>query len=396
MTRRPTPRAAQWPSARSIALSLVALVAAAALWWRTTGDPLEAAGARRLVSTAAGPVPPAARPDSASSAAPARVAPLPPPPVTPYPATGTPGIATDDPLTAYKKANVYPPTSRPLTKDQLDLLEPNRRHESTREADQGDGITYLFTADRYFVIADETLTATLEVRRDGRPIAVTLTQSVYAVLDPVTHRELPIPLSFAARSGVLAATIAPAKLGLARQSAIGVYVEFDYGDGKQRAHFNFQYTPAAGIPARFAGAFHDEIESGSLVIHAAIDVITPGPYLIDANLFDAADQPVAWTRFKGDLAAGRQIADLIFFGKVLVDASARGPFHLGQLRGARFAPGRDPDLEQMPPFTGSFTTKPYATSDFSDAEYDSAEKQRMIELLGNDRNHRGAAAGRAP
>jgi hypothetical protein len=394
MTRRRRTPAAQWPSARSIALALVALLAAAALWWRTTGDPLEA-GARRLVSTTttgAALVSPAAVPSPGA----ARVTPLPPPPVTPYPATGTPGIATDDPLTAYKKANVYPPTSRPLTRDQLDLLAPNRRHETLREADQGDGITYLFTADRYFVIADETLTATLEVRRDGKPIAVTLTQSAYAILDPVAHRELPIPLSFAPRGGGLAATITPAKLDLARQSAIGVYVEFDYGDGKQRAHFNFEYTPAAGIPARFTGTFHDEIESGSLVIHAVIDVIAPGPYLIDANLFDAADQPVAWTRFKGDLAAGRQIADLVFFGKVLVDASARGPFHIGQLRGARFALGRDPDLEQMPPFPGSFTTKPYATTDFSDAEYDSPDKQRMIELLSNERNHRGAAAGRAP
>ena len=386
---RSSPRVAAWPSARSIAIALVALLAAAALWWHTT-DPLEAAGARTLVTgPAAGP---AAPPAASRTAAVARVTPLPPPPVTPYPTGGVPGIATDDPLTAYKKANVYPPTSRPLTRDQLDLLQPNRRHEAMREADQGDGITYLFTADRYFVIADETLTATLDVRRDGKPIVVTITQAMFAVLDPVNHREQPIPLAFAPRAGVLAATIAPAKLALARQSAIGVYVEFDHGDGKQRVHIDFQYTPSAGIPARFTGTFHDAVESGSLVIHAAVDVVTPGPYVIDANLFDASDQPIAWTRFKGDLGAGPRVADLVFFGKVLVDTSARGPFHIGQLRGARFAPGRDPDLEQMPPFTGTFTTKPYATTDFSDAEYDSADKQRMIDLLGNDRNHRGAAA----
>ena len=389
MTRRSTPRVVAWPGARSIAIALVALVAATALWWHTTGDPLEAAGARNLV--AATPALPAAPPAiAAPTGSVARVAPLPPPAVTPYPAGGVPGIATDDPLTAYKKANVYPPTSRPLTENQLDLLQPNRRHETVREADQGDGITYLFTADRYFVIADETLTATLVVRRDGKPIAVTLTQAFFAVLDPVAHREQPIPLTFDSHGGILAATIAPARLALARQSAIGVYVEFDYGDGKQRAHIDFQYTPAAGIPARFTGVFLDGLESGSLVIHAGVDVIAPGPYLIDANLYDTTEQPVAWTRFKGDLAAGPQSADLVFFGKVLVDAAAHGPFHLGQLRGARFAPGRDPDLEQMPPFTGTFTTRPYATTDFSDAEYDSPEKQRMIDLLTNDRNHRGA------
>jgi hypothetical protein len=53
----------------------------------------------------------------------ARVAAL-PPPIAPYPPRGAPGLSTDDPLTAYRKANVYPPTSRPLTRDQHDLLRP--------------------------------------------------------------------------------------------------------------------------------------------------------------------------------------------------------------------------------------------------------------------------------
>jgi hypothetical protein len=170
-----------------------------------------------------------------------------------------------------------------------------------------------------------------------------------------------------------------------------MYVEFDHGHGTQRAHFDFQYTPAGGIPARFTGAFGDAVEAGSLVVHAGVEVTTPGHYVIDANLFDAADQPVAWSRFKGELAAGTQDAELVFFGKVIVDAGAHGPFHLGQLRGARYAPGEDPDLEQMASFTGSYVTRPYPTDAFSSAEYDSVDKQRMIELLGHDNGHRGGA-----
>jgi hypothetical protein len=115
--------------------------------------------------------------------------------------------------------------------------------------------------------------------------------------------------------------------------------------------------------------------------------------VIDCNLFDAADRPVAWTRFKGELAAGVHDAELLYFGKVIVDAGARGPFRIGQLRGARYAPGLDPDLEQMPPFTGSYTTRPYATAEFSDDEWDSPEKRRMIEMLGANQNHRGAQGG---
>src|SRR5262249_36575223 len=165
-------------------------------------------------------------------------------------------------------------------------------------------------------------------RRDGQPVDVKVAHAFAVVLDPVRHEERPIPLVFAPAAGVVASTFEPAKLGLARQSSIGLYIEFDYGTGKQHAHFDFQYTPTAGIPARFSGVFHDAIEAGSLAIHVGVDVAAAGGYLIDANLFDAADHPVAWSRFKGELAAGAQDAALVFFGKVIVDAGAHGPFHI--------------------------------------------------------------------
>lgn len=379
----PTSRtyAAAWPGRWSIAIAVATLIVAATLWWHTGREPLHAA------SVATPPAPAASR----SSAAPARLASLPAPPVTPYPERGTAGLSTDDPLTAYRKANVYPPTSRPLTAEQLDLLQPNQRHEATQPTEHGLGVSYLFTADRYFVIGDETLTATLEVRKNGTPIPVKITQAYAAVLDPVTHVDKQIPLTFGARGTSLASTFAPSTLPLKRQTAIAIDVEFDHGSGTQHGHFDFQYTPAGGIPARFTGTFGDAIDAGSLVVRAGVEVTAPGHYVIDANLFDAADQPVAWSRFKGELAAGTQAAELVFFGKVIVDAAAHGPFHIGQLRGARYAPGEDPDLEQMPSFTGSYVTQPYPTRAFSDAEYDSADKQRMIQLLSQDNGHRGGA-----
>jgi len=209
------------------------------------------------------------------------------------------------------------------------------------------------------------------------------------------HGERKIPIAFTVRGTALAHTFAPAQLALARQSAITMSVEFDDGIARQRAQLDFQYTPTGGIPARFTGAFRDTIEDGSLVIHAGVEVARAGHYVIDANLFNADDKPVAWSRFKGDLAAGTQGAPLVFFGKVLRDVDAHGPFHLGQLRGARFVPDLDPDLEQMPAFAGSFATRPYANDDFSDAEYDSPDKQRMIELLSGS-GARSAGRGREP
>jgi hypothetical protein len=205
-----------------------------------------------------------------------------------------------------------------------------------------------------------------------------------------------VPISYVETGGVFVAQFSPASLHLQQQTEIGMYIEFDPGTGtRQRAHYNLQYTPASGAPASFTGVFSDSVVDGSLVIHTGLDVTLPGHYVIDCNLYDASNAPVGWTHWKGDLVAGGAGADLSFFGKVLVDANAKGPFHIGQLRGARFDPGHVPDLAQIRPYDGSYATRAYATSEFSDLEYDSPDKQRMLQFLSDQQAkgvHLGAAA----
>jgi hypothetical protein len=293
-------------------------------------------------------------------------------PTEPYPELGTNGV------------------TRPLTRQHVDLLEPNRRHETFRPTDADDGTSFLFTADRYFAFGDDIVTSTLEVKNAK---AVTITAALAATGDPAAK---PVPISYVETGGVFVAQFSPASLHLQQQTEIGMYIEFDPGPGtRQRAHYNLQYTPASGAPASFTGVFSDSIVEGSLVIHTGLDVTLPGHYIIDCNLYDANNAPVGWTHWKGDLAAGGAGADLSFFGKVLVDANAKGPFHIGQLRGARFDPGHVPDLAQIRPYDGSYATKAYATTDFSDAEYDSPDKQHMLQFLSEQQAkgvHLGAAA----
>jgi hypothetical protein len=301
-------------------------------------------------------------------------------------------------LTAYRRANVYPPTSHPLTRDHDDLLHPNRRHETERPMDDDADTKFLFTADRYFVIGDETLAAKLEVNKFGVPVPVQITAAYAVVLDPSRPNAVAeqLPIAFTGAGAAWSSVFTPTMLGqLQRQTTIGMYVEFETATARQHAHFDFQYTPAGGIPARFTGVFHDEIVGGSLVVHASVNVARAGRYLIDCNIYDDNGEPVGWSRFKGELAAGDATADLSFFGKVITDANASGPFHIGELRGARFDPGNEPDLEQMPSFTGTYATDAYPTTAFSTADYDSPQKQQMIQLLSQEQArgvHLGAAA----
>jgi hypothetical protein len=385
-TARPAPQAPQrrWPIATACALAMfVAFIA-----WRFRHDPTPAMAHSEPSSPPISSVQPAQPgPRALARAQPTPQAPA--APLVPYAELGHDGISTDDPLTAYRKQNIYPPASRPLTAEHVDLLHPNQRHEQRRPTDHDDGVEFLLTADRYFVIGDETIAVTLDVTRDGKPLDVAIADAFVATADQQRY-----PLVFARRDATNLATFAPTILRAQRQTTATVYVDFEYGDTHQRSHFDFQYTPASGIPARFTGTFREGVENGSLVVHAGLAVERAGYYLVDCNLFDERDRPIAWTRAKLDLAAGKHDVPLVFFGKVLVDQGASGPLHIGQLRGARFDEGRDPDLEQIPPFTGTFATRYYRTIAFSDAEYDSPEKQKMLRFLADEKSrgvHQGAA-----
>jgi hypothetical protein len=362
---------------RAVALALgLALAAAvvALIAWRIRGE----APAATQAGAPPSPATPAAPGVTVRAAASPELAGV--PVVGPGPERGGPGASTDDPLTAYRKLNVYPPASRSLTRENVDLLRPGERHERRRPTDADDGVDFLFTADRYFVFGDEAIAPSLDVRRDGKPIPVTITQAFAAVMDPGNRDPARFPLELRGGSPLRGA-FAPAVMRLSRQAAVGLYVEFDYGGARQRARLELQYTPAAGIPARFTGTFQDAVANGSLVIRAGVAVARGGHYLIDCNLYDSEDRPVGWTRSKVELTESTREVELSFFGKVITDQGARGPFKIGQLRGSRFDPGRDPDLEQMQPYTGSYTTRAYPASAFSDAEYDSPEKQRMLRFL---------------
>lgn len=286
-----------------------------------------------------------------------------------------------DVLEAYLITSVYPPQSRPLGRWNDDLLQPNQRHEEFQPV--GDtALTYRFTADRYFVNGDEPLVSTLEVRRDGRAIEVDITAAFAApyVAGQVPPEAARIPLAFARQGSVYVNQLTPAFV--AETSIVGLYVEFDHGGREPvRAMFSVHATPASSVPARFTGDFRDYIEDGSLVVAAGIEVKLAGWYLIDCNLYDAEDNPVAWTRFKGELAAGTHMVPLSFFGKVLVDSQSTPPWHIGQLRGARYVEGRDPDLDVISMWDGEYETARYQLSDFSAATYDSAEKRARIERL---------------
>ncbi len=292
-----------------------------------------------------------------------------------------------NPLQVYLKQSIYPPHSRPLSLQRDNLISWNKRYENLKPTNADSQVRYLFTADKYWLTGKQKLNSLLQVRRSGELIAVRITKAFIAPVS-VERASDGTPgnitnLTFTQRRGTYTNTFSPSSLSFIKgASHLGVYIEFEFGKGRrQRASFRIQYNPADNVPARFTGSFSDSIVQGSLAVKAGIEVFRSGQFIIDCNLFDSRDQPVAWTRFKGRLTSADKEVTLSFFGKVIIDSEAKPPFSIRQLRGKLFAPGNNPDIEMMMPYSGTHTTAAYKLSDFSASEWDSPRKQAKIEFL---------------
>ncbi len=285
----------------------------------------------------------------------------------------------EDPLTTYLKQSIYPPTSRRLLPTQVDLIEWNRRHERERATRNDPTTSYRFSADKYWVTGDEGITSFLEVENEGRPVPARITD---AYVEPVDAAGKRVSLTYAKEGHRHTNTLAPAKLdGMEGPTKLRLVVVFEAGSGPESAQLSFVFNPPATIPARFTGEFRDEVVDGSIVVYAGVEVETAGHYLVDCNLYDSDESPVAWSRFKGRITADTTEVPLRFFGKAILDAEPRAPFSLGQLRGSLYVEGQQPDTHMMLPFDGEYTLETSSLTGISDAEWDSETKRRKVKKL---------------
>jgi hypothetical protein len=283
----------------------------------------------------------------------------------------------------FKELNRYPTSSRRLTFDSADLLNPNRRYENRQalpdsEANADRQWEVLFTADRYFVRGLDPLRVSLELWREGRevvPRGVFMTASRLGAHDRV---EIPVQKNGAGLSASLVAEEHwPGYVGQisveARFSAAGL--------AEQTGSLPFYFTSLERVPAEFTGEFSDRLLNGDLVVDVGLRVDRAGSYRVEGNLFDLAGNPVAWAAFEGDLATGQQAPALKFYGLVFHDAGLSGPFLLQQVRGHRLRPGDSPHREDIADYPAEYhLASHYDFADFTTAEYDSPWKKRMLKF----------------
>ncbi len=285
----------------------------------------------------------------------------------------------------FKEINRYPSSSRRLTSDSTDLLNPNRRYEIRQplpslEANADLRWEVLLTADRYFVRGREPLQASLELWHDGRGV----TPRGVVMMASRPGEEANVELSVQRTGAGISGSFVPGEHWPGYVGQVRVEARFSAaGLTEQTGSLPFYFTSIEQVPAEFTGKFSDRVSNGYLLVDVGMRVDREGSYRVEGNLFDLAGDPLAWAAFEDHLGAGQQDVTLKFYGLVLHDAGLAGPFVLQQVRGYRIRRGDSPHREDMADYQGEYhLAGNYDFADFTTADYDSPWEQRMLKFYG--------------
>ncbi|MCI0571360.1 MAG: hypothetical protein L0Y66_11450 [Myxococcaceae bacterium] len=313
-------------------------------------------------------------------------------------------------LDSYRASTRYPHGSRPIREhpDQVYPSSPEREQPLDKQ-DPASNVRLRLRQEHVFLAGDQTVD--FWVRCEDPQGATVPCEVMSAVVHEVAYVEAArqltvVPLNFAdaggpgdaqAGDGTLSARFQPSREGFALyEGTLRVELEVRSGPTHGRAFFDVIYTGPA--PAAFTGAVRETVEHGSLVLRLAVQVRKPGRYQVDARADDARGNPFAHLIFNDELPAGRQEVALLVFGGLIMGEQPAFPLRLRDVEGFLLRERGDPDRELMLPLRGPVhTTRSYPLTQFSDAEWESEERQRYLDEFGKDvqraRDELGRLAG---
>ncbi|MBI3394580.1 MAG: hypothetical protein HY042_01975 [Spirochaetia bacterium] len=364
-------------------------------------------------------------------------------PTDPFAEPGTPefqrqamdsGMTPKQVLAAYKEWSRFPPNSRPLSNDQVDVIDHYVVHLPYQQMlyQEGDKpkrseyacnlqpLTHTVTEGMQMRITLRCLKGSAE-KPDGKPVPVTIQGVTLKKVLPTKNIPLPstlVQFGDDGQNGDEKANDQTYTFVYTPSRQDWAYMEFettfeipDETQGQApRQHFmktGFFSSPVA--PAKFSGRVTDDVENGSLVVNVEVNVSQPGRYRIYANL-KGKDGYLGTAKNELKLAAGSHMVPLLFFGKLFRDREIDGPYTVTGLRGYRDtffmdmdalqgSPEQadayikkmytaveggqvsDPDKQVIPNWNEDYTTKEYKSTQFSEKEWDSPEKRTRMQSL---------------
>jgi hypothetical protein len=327
--------------------------------------------------------------------------PTPPATAQPAPAAAADSARRNDPearkrrmemgeqaLQAYLKYAQYPPQSRPPSETVPPTFSASAGETRREFTDLKPTVKQ--NQDHFYVTGGVKASAELTVFVGDAPVEIDPPTADVTKVTPegpgdvvatAVFKDDGVPPDRTARDKTYTALVpfAPEKLGdFAGRLQMGPIVSAA-GD---RVPVDFGFIATGKPPARFTGAVDEQLRDGSLELSFGVDVESAGLYALTALAKDASGNPIARMEWMSQLEPGSTKAKLVVFGKLVRDASAPSPFVVDSIEGWRIGTG-DTEVARrvMRPFDGPYRTRRYPLSAFSDAEWESPEKDTRIQDL---------------
>ncbi len=301
-------------------------------------------------------------------------------------------------LDNYRRVTQYPYDSRPADEhgDQMypnqAIVEEKRLYKpgSDAAANPASKIRLRTSQERIFVAGAETVLFTVAaIDGEGKPVPLNI--SAAGIIDPPegnapsTQKRLQ-PTFTVGADGVWSFRFSPATQGFANFTGLlrlDMNIEVESQQGF--TYFDVYYTPAP--PAIWAGGLREVVENGSLNIYMKVNVKTAGRYVATGRFDDKTGKSFALAVFNQELAVGPQEILFRAYGKLIHDTNPPQPLRLRDVDGFLLLEDVNPDRALMPRLMGAVhTTKQYPLEGFTDAEWQSEERDRYVREYLNDVN----------
>ncbi|MDT8991628.1 choice-of-anchor X domain-containing protein [Curvibacter sp. APW13] len=301
--------------------------------------------------------------------------------------------------TSYRDATRYPHDSRPISEhaDQTKPFAPVEEFKALRDASGKGvkGIRLRTSQDRVFLSGAESVLVSIEATDDsGRPVPLSITrsqaQTVADTSTPVTLISAEVPFNddgvapdISARDGKYTARLTPSTQGFAAYAGTIRILAQISANGETGAYaFDVIYSP--NVPATWVGA-REVQENGSLNFYLKAQIREPGRYVVSGRVYDANGKPFALLQFNDEVKVGMQEFKLNLFGALIRDKAPAFPLSLVDVDGFLLKENAFPDRAMMARQSGVvITSKRYAVSSFSAAEWSSEERERYLREYGKD------------
>lgn len=182
-----------------------------------------------------------------------------------------------------------------------------------------------------------------------------------------------------------------------------MFLEVDFTVAGMKHNQRTSWFSTPHTVAEFKDGAQDAVKDGHLVVSVPVMITKKGYYNFDANLqagSGAEIKFVATSSVEGDFEPGAHTIEFQFWGKVIRDSGIDGPYMVTDIRGRRnnspvtpsmvkkaMAENREISGNHTEPLWEylangrDYTTRQYASDDFSKEEWNSDEKRQRIEFL---------------